>query len=260
MCWQGIFLLWGEKIGMKNDVVRNRKTDKRDKGILILIIVATLGGYLAAYHDMQTADGVGLYLAMKFGQKNRLPFDLLCDGIRMAGFLGLLGATCAVRGHRSLTAFARLMCAWLAFMPILSMAELLHLPDEAVRGMTLADSGLLERFVEGESVIAGIFKAWLPLFFLLFCGYVLKKPGTKVPGWYRICVVIQALLLACVFIIPGWSAAFVEILLYLLLVMTFDLWERWLSENPALEKWSALLFGLMWLRGIFRLVELMSIK
>ena len=245
---------------MGNGRMINQKTDKREKCIFILIIAVTLGFYLAAYHDMQTADGVGLYLAMHFGQKDRLPFDILCDVIRMAGVLTLLGAACAATGHRNLTAFARLLCAWISFMPIFSMAELVHLPDEAVRSMTLADSGLLERFWEGESVTAGIFKVWLPLFFFIFLGFTLKKAGNKVPGWYRICVVIQILLLACVFIIPGWAVVFVEILLYLLLVMTFDLWERWLADNPVLAKWSAILFGLMWLCGVFRLVELMSVK
>lgn len=233
--------------------------ENRCRIILALIVILTLGLYLVAYHDMQTADGVGLYLAMKAGAESRLPYDVLCDVLRLAGLLAMLVISCVLTRNKNLSSFSRLLFAWLAFMPIFSMAEVLHFPDEAILHMSFAESGLWEHFQIGESELLATFCVWIPMICLLFAANRLS--GNKIrEKWYLPVVAVQMISAGAILIMPGWASLFREVICYLLLLMCFDLWEKWLHENVQLQKWSSALFGLMWLRGIWRLMELMSVK
>lgn len=255
----GVVCILQDKQESDEDEEMTKTGENRCRIMLALIVILTSGLYLAAYHDMQTADGVGLYLAMKAGAENRLPYDILCDVLRGAGLLAMLMASCLLTRNMNLKSFSRLFFAWLAWMPVFSMAELLHFPDETILHLSLAESGLWESVQIGDSELLALFRVWIPVVCLLLAANQLS--GIKVrEKWYLPVAAVQMISAGAILIMPGWASLFREVICYLLLLLCFDLWEKWLREKVQLQKWSCALFSIMWLRGVWRLIELMSVK
>ena len=62
-----------------------------------LFLTCSIGALLLVLytlHDMQTAEGAGLYLSILYGQSNRTPFDILVDIMGMLLLLALLLLPC----------------------------------------------------------------------------------------------------------------------------------------------------------------------
>lgn len=162
-----------------------------EKWIYMLISIGAFAMVLAAVHDMQTAQGIGLYFAMLAGNENRMIFDILTDGLAV-GITGLLLLVpCLVSGHRSIGSFLRLFSAFMAFMPILDFSVMIHLFD--------------------------------------------GKGG-----------------------FPAWGELLRFVIIYLLLLWCFNRWEKWYQKVPGLDKWGWILFGCFWLRGLYRIIVIMS--
>ena len=91
---------------------------------LLLIAIAGL-----TLHDMQTAEGAGLYLAIKAGAEDRRMYDLAVDAAGMLCLLVLLLLPCLLQKRLRPAPFLRFASASLAFLPVVSMALLVHLAD-----------------------------------------------------------------------------------------------------------------------------------
>lgn len=91
---------------------------------LLLIAIAGL-----TLHDMQTAEGAGLYLAIKAGAEDRRMYDFAVDAAGMLCLLLLLLLPCLLQKRLRPAPFLRFASASLAFLPVTSMALLVHLAD-----------------------------------------------------------------------------------------------------------------------------------
>mgnify|MGYP007110271224 CR=1 FL=1 len=91
-----------------------------------LLLIAMAGLTL---HDMQTAEGAGLYLAIKAGAEDRRMYDFAVDAAGMLCLLVLLLLPCLLQKRLRPAPFLRFASASLAFLPVTSMALLVHLAD-----------------------------------------------------------------------------------------------------------------------------------
>ena len=91
-----------------------------------LLLIAIAGRPL---HDMQTAEGAGLYLAIKAGAEDRRMYDFAVDAAGMLCLLVLLLLPCLLQKRLRPAPFLRFASASLAFLPVTSMALLVHLAD-----------------------------------------------------------------------------------------------------------------------------------
>ncbi len=91
-----------------------------------LLLIAIAGMTL---HDMQTAEGAGLYLAIKAGAEDRRMYDFAVDAAGMLCLLALLLLPCLLQKRLRPAPFLRFASACLAFLPVMSMASLVHLAD-----------------------------------------------------------------------------------------------------------------------------------
>lgn len=91
-----------------------------------LLLIAMAGLTL---HDMQTAEGAGLYLAIKAGAEDRRMYDFAVDAAGMLCLLMLLLLPCLLQKRLRPAPFLRFASASLAFLPVVSMALLVHLAD-----------------------------------------------------------------------------------------------------------------------------------
>lgn len=136
--------MWGIDMGAK--------LQKYDKWIAALLSAGVLAITLIALHDMQYSQGIGLYLSMQAESQNRIMFDVLTDIVVCISLIMLIWLPCMFLKHRNAKAFFRLLVAFLAFMPKLSMAYLVHLVDTpgvfALR-MSLLEGRVSDAFFEG---------------------------------------------------------------------------------------------------------------
>ena len=91
-----------------------------------LLLIAMAGLTL---HDMQTAEGAGLYLAIKAGAEDRRMYDFAVDAAGMLCLGLLLLLPCLLQKRLRPAPFLRFASASLAFLPVVSMALLVHLAD-----------------------------------------------------------------------------------------------------------------------------------
>lgn len=209
-------------------------------GILVLLSMLTFSAVAMGVHQMQFAEGVGLYWSLKVKGQRQL-FDVLVDAAAVMAFFMLVFLPCVILKHKSIGPFFRLLTSFVAFMPRLSMSYLIHLFDngggEANAELVLSELGLL-----------------LPFACALLMGVgCLEKPWEK---WYWGSGAI-ALVMGVLAMWDAQGPGF--IMAYALLLVCFDAWERLLKGYSGMKSWGWILFGGLWLRALYRVIELWSI-
>lgn len=228
--------------------------------VLLLFAALTL-------HDMQTAEGAGFYLAIKAGHQDRRIYDLLVDAAGMLCLLALLLLPCLAQKRLSPASFLRFASACLAFLPVMSMGDLVHLADgseEIVLRQAILEGRPGEAFLEGLAGLFPILAAGVPVLILALGiertgggqGRGKRQASIRWPGWLKISAV---LLLAPALLFPALTDVCIYLIVYLLLTAAFSLWERLNEMHPALDTWGWILFGGFWLRGIERMLEVMNV-
>lgn len=195
---------------------------------------------VAAVHDMQTAEGVGLYFALKLGRGREL-FDVAVDTLSALGLLALVYLPCLFLKHRSLSSLLRFLLIFLSFMPTLSLAYLLR-PLQAAG----------ETFPRQPIAILGMV---LPFLCLLAMAVAWKEKAWK--NWYSACCVAAVLLFSVTLFVPSLQQLFYFILVYLLLLVCFDICERLYLQHPTLNAWGMILFGGLAFRAYYVLSEIL---
>ena len=259
-----------------------------------LLLIAMAGLTL---HDMQTAEGAGLYLAIKAGAEDRRMYDFAVDAAGMLCLLMLLLLPCLLQKRLRPAPFLRFASASLAFLPVTSMALLVHLADGteemALRqaiSMGQPGAALLEWL--GELLPA--LSVGLPVLILAF-GMVRAGSAEELAGravsvedlaekaenpenlagkaegagssektrphpWLPRAAGLAALALSAVSLLfPALSDICVYLIVYLLLAAAFSLWEKLHDAHPGLNAWGWILFGGFWLRAVERMLEIMSV-
>ena len=215
-------------------------------------IAAAVFYVMAVYvvHDMQSAEGVGLYFALQTGGDRRV-YDAAVDAAAALGLFLMILLPCVCLRHRSASALFRFLAAFLAFMPTLSTAYLLN-PLQAE-----------EVFLVHTPL--SVLRTVLPFLCLLGAGArasVCGSQGERDHGrawkrWYSVCCGGAAALFCVTLFAVSLQPLFNFLLVYLILFVCFDLWERLLLKYPVLNSWGWILFGGLMLRGFYVLSELL---
>ncbi len=205
----------------------------------VLGLVIFLGA-MSGVHEMQTAEGIGLYFSTIAGG-DRGFFDVLTDLLAGLVLLLLVIVPCVLMGHGKLPAVFRFLTGFLAFMPSLSISYLIHLFDEGGRG---GSPDFLLKTLGLE----------VPFAFFLLMGVGCFESAWK--KWYGITGAAAAVLGLC----SIWETElFGFLLVYAVLLICFDAWERLIRLCPRLEIYGWILFGGLWLRAVYRILLLKSL-
>lgn len=222
--------------------------------VTFLIVLRTL-------HDMQTAQGVGLYLSILGGYDSRVLFDIMVDVLGLALLALLLLIPCFLLGFRNAESFFRLLAAYLALLPGVDLAALVHIfdpPGLFHLSQVFVEGDVLNVFLTGMKEISPVLRLWFPIFCLLLMGnHMIGSQGLK--SWQINILWFQIPLLLGVFLFPAISSFLAFVMQYLLLIVCFDIWEGWYKFYTNIHFWGMVLFGGFWLRGLYLMIEVMSV-
>lgn len=232
---------------------------KTEKGTFIrnVFSVTVIAGMLLcciyALHDMQMAEGIGLYFTLKVGMAERIYMDVLVDvlGIVCLVVMILLPCVFIKRSSMFVESYCRLLIGYLAIMPSISLAAVLHMFHG--EGIFLWDGnvahGILQWFLKTTKGL----QIWLPLLIFLYA------MGENVIGKYhRIIWFLQGCLLVASLLVPAITPLVEYFVHYFGLILAFDCWEAILCKNEKLEKWSWIIFVLLLFKGIYQILILVS--
>lgn len=216
------------------------------------LVLAQLGLVVLTWHDMAVAQGVGLYLSMEAGADNRLIFDLAADVWCALSFVIAILLPVLVLKLKQPMQVLRFVSAYLAFMPILRPAMLVHLFDGHSLWTIHLDVTI------GLNMLFGFLREVVPLLFLL--AILCKMSGYVAPKWHVVVWIAEALLCVGMFILPELSEVCRFVMYYLLAVLAFERWEKLLEKKRVFwEKimvW--LVFALLYFRGCEKMLTLMA--
>lgn len=231
---------------------------------IILLMVCTY-----ALWDVQTAQGVGLYLAIRIGSEHTPGLDMLCAGVFIFFLLLMILLPCLLLKHRSPLAFLRLFALYLAFIPAISTAYLVHLTDGPlfVIAPELWPGLSPTALYKATGYLFPLLQFAIPAFAILYgCRYALTenriKEGSKSiltlqPEHVILISAVSLLLVATILFYP--ISPLTEYLLwYILLLTLFHRWENIIAASSRLQWASHILTFLLLSRGIYRIMELIS--
>lgn len=229
---------------------------RQESGVFLCGCMAVCTFFMSclALHDMQTAEGVGLYIALSLQSKNRLLFDLLVDGLGAAVLLLCAAAPCMGKKGKWRKMFF-LLVAYVALMPTVSLASLVHLFSDQENYRIC--SGMVE-LLKGLEHIAPVVGFWLPTLCLLLAAGRLQEKSRKMSIRQRIFLIVQPVLAIFTVLFPGFASHLSFVMQYLFLLSAFEAWERLHENAEKYSPWEIVLFGGLWLRGGYVLFELMS--
>lgn len=217
-------------------------------------LIPILGLFMMAYytlHDLATAQGIGLYLAILQGNDNRTGFDMAVDIIGMLLLVTVLVAPCMVLKHKKAESLLRLMLVYFGIMPSLSMGMMVHLFDGHKLNVLAFD------WLINLNILFSFLQLIIPLLVVLV--YFYKQKGFVVQKWHMCFLYSLIVFGAGVLFLPELSEILLQASYYLLLLVAFDWWEHLFKRTELFEKvilW--LIFGAFGCRGCLRMLELMS--
>ena len=97
----------------------------------------------------------------------------------------------------------------------------------------------------------------VPMFCLLMAAASLHGKGAM-KRWYFIALIPGLLLEVGVFLFPNLADLLCFGVTYCILLIMFDLWEKLVDSYEGVNTWGWILFGGLGLRGVYRLLDLMS--
>ncbi len=229
---------------------------KYKKAIYFILITALFLCCLYALHDMQTAQGIGLFFAMQLGMDNRMPMDVTVDALGVVALALLIYLPCVKLRHKSVAAFCRLFIVYIAVVPQLDLAGVLALVQRFepifIWEMGFAD-GLWQWFYGAINFL----QVWVPVFVVLVA--LAKRNDCFVfEKWYQMFWAVQGILLLLLLCMPAAENVVLYLVGYLGTLVAFDCWERVLGKNEKLTVWISIPFLLLLLKGIYRVLVLVS--
>lgn len=226
------------------------------KGFFLCALMAVCTFLMAclALHDMQSAEGVGLYIAITLQREDRLIFDLLVDVLGAVALLLCVVLPCLGRAGKRRN-LVLLMVAYVALMPTVSLDSLIHLLGSPENYRICAS---VEELLAGIGQVASVAGFWIPVLCLLLAAGRLLDKNRGLSIRQRVFLMVQPVLAILALLFPGFAPHLSFVMQYLLLLSAFEAWES-LHENAGnYSLWEVVLFLGLWLRGGYVLFELMS--
>ena len=228
--------------------------------ICILLSAALLVFCAVALYDMQTSEGIGLYLALKAGSDDRRLYDLLAVLVEMICLLAAIVVPCILCRCLRPAPFFRLLCGYLALVPGISVASLIHIVAGTL-GIELREAlingDVLWALKDGLADTVPALLIGLPLLMLLAAA-VKEESGIRPGKGWIMAAAMQVVLAVLTVLYPVLASYTAFLLHYVLLLECFVVWEKLFARYPALNEWGWILFGGCFLRGIYVLTEVMN--
>ena len=218
------------------------------------MLLAALGLYLFAVHDMQMAKGVGLYLCMETGGQDRRVWDAAADIFRLLSLLGCILFPVIRMKKWNLPCLFRVAMVEMALLPVFDESAFLHF---------VFDGGISKLCVERnpEWMISRV-REWmdymgviLPILFLLFIMEQKEQknsPHVTKTGGVMVCIMIALGLIDILIPALGFAAFFV--FCYIPVFFICMKAERLLADGNNPEKASLVLYALFWTRVVYRMI------
>lgn len=244
-------------------MLKMKDTKKIELLLKVLMVFALFASTLLAFytlHDVQTAHGAGLYLSMVFLQSSRTPFDLGVDLVGILLFLLVLSFPMFFNKTKGLPCFFRFFAVYLAFMPVVDPGQVVHLP-EAFTHIHLRESLQTGNwgsfFFTDLTPVFELCKFLLP-FLILLWALVNNLPNKPKKSFLPLFLSLGMLFCFCLF--GNVADTFFYFACYFLILMCFQFWEVLCRESSAFAAWSNVLFYGCLLRGIYRMLVLVSMS
>lgn len=237
-----------------------RKLLKNKNWIYIVLSMAVLALVFVALHDMQTALGVGLYLSICAGDNDRTAYDIAVDVIMLVALVILMVIPCLAYKKVKAESFFRLLLVSLAFMPQLSPAYLVHFfknDDLFLIRQAFTEGKIISGLLEGLEYSASLLQMVIPMFCLLLMALGIKRQ-MNIKRSYFIILVIGLLMEIGALIFLQMAELLCFGMTYCILLIMFDMWESLIIEHTGMKNWGWILFVGLGLRGVYRLLEMMS--
>ena len=237
-----------------------KKLLKNKNWIYMTVSLVFFALVFVALHDMQTSVGAGLYLSIKAGATGRGIYDLLVDGVMLAALVLLVGIPCVIQKYCKPDSFLRLLLVFLAFMPRLGPGYCITIFENGSLfelRPAFREGNLVVGFLEGAEFSASLLEMVVPMFCLLLVA-VCVQGKCAVERWYFIALIPGVLMEMGVFLFPNLAELLCFGVTYCILLIMFDLWENLVKSYSGMNTWGWILFGGLGLRGIWRLLDLMS--
>lgn len=229
---------------------------KYKKAMSLIFVMALFLCCLYALHDMQTAQGIGLLFSMKLGMDDRMVMDVAVDVLAMFVFAMLIYLPCVKLQHKSVGAFLRLLIGYMAVVPQLSLASVLALIQRYELEFWW-DVGLWSGLWKWFYSAISFLQVWVPVLVILAALAKANDCLTFVK-WHKIILLIQGILLVVLLCMPSAENVILYLCGYLGVLLAFDCWERLMEANAKLARWFSVPFALLFLRGIYRILSLVS--
>lgn len=222
-------------------------------------------GSMFAYHDVQIAQGAGLYLAGKYGFSDRVPFDIMMDLIGGLGILNCFLCPILLLKKKTPDSILRFITIFLAFIPLINPGSLVHIAAHLSNWQireTLLNGNFFQEFIIALSEPIKLLVWELPL---LILALMIHKNHFehKIKCWQKILFVISAICMILFLLFPGFQEYTLFLMHYSIIIVLFyeleQLWENNLSADkrtPLCISW--IIYGICGLRGIFRIIDLLQ--
>lgn len=232
----------------KKNIIRN-----------IIFLAVSTGLVLFAFwalHDVQTAQGAGLYLALMQNAPDRRPYDLLIDSL---GGLGILLTTLLpVIFLKKCTpgSYLRFLCIYLAFVPMINPGTLVHI-NEQFTHWELRKISSFSDILHSVASLADLLVIILPLLLILFA-FSAKEDKLQLKIHSKVLLIITAVMSAIYILFPGISEYSLFLAYFCMVILLFDEGEK-LQERTSSKKWLIwLLYILSGLKGVYRIIMLLQ--
>ncbi len=189
---------------------------------------------------MQTAQGVGYYFCLKAGGENRLFYDVVTDVVFVLLLCICLVIPMLLCQKKTSGAFARFMILFVAFIPTVRTDYAFSLAFG--RAAEFAKSDIWGRIDAAIAALAVL----LPFMFLVM-GFAMAVKGIKLSSRKIVFMAVSTLLVVLAFLIPVFTAAFLFIAAYFLIITVFEFLEE--TEIKSL-----LLYGFLFAVSFYRLL------
>lgn len=231
------------------------------KFFTLLLSIGALILALCTLHDLQTAEGVGLYFSILADAQNHRIFDILVDVIGILLLLISLLIPCILLKQYNIEAFFHMTALYLAFILAISPAATVHLVD-TLKNLSIrqvfAENTPFHLFLESVSNLSDIFLMLIP-FLLLLLEINRETEPAPIKKWEKTIVVLELVLLILNLLLPDFSQETGYFMCYILVIWIFSEAQTLCRHFPAFACWGNILFGGCLLRGVYKMIELMSI-
>lgn len=233
---------------------------KKNTWFVGILLFGTFVVILLTLHDMQTAQGIGLYFSILGGYKSRIIFDIIVDVLGIVLLVIYLFVPCFLLSRLNTKSFFRLLAAYLALLPGVDLGRLVHIfdyPGVFTLRPAFVEGKFLTAFLSGMGEISPVLRLWLPILCLMLMGNRVIG-NIELERWKINILWMQSPLFLGVFLFPAVSPLLSFIMQYLLLIVCFDIWEGWYEKCSNIKLLGVILFGGLWLRGMYLMIETMS--